>query len=494
MSVSEQYSGIVESHISAIEKTAITENTFVFVRPTEFDSTILIKAGYATKSMDVHHKSSNWGPMAGFVPCDPAFSKKCIDKPNSLENEKKHDAAHPTQLALKPELLHSHTKIQFPDGFTLTANKGARRGDVPWMVTRSSGKGKVNKAREKFEAFQTSGGNIPEHKFCTPLPAETGVKSTLFCLVRKNDEWLVYWVGWQGDKGILHPLRVFAYAQGGRLNPVTGDYDLWMVAPHFKNFDKHAIVSLEKDKHGASAASAFTMGLMQKMNANCGRSDNHVFHHGAEAQNYGFTQGLDWDLAMFTPSGQSRMVRMNQMAAILSDLQNAGYLVVWNKRYGEIDPHLSSQADKRGEHTLSEIRDAMEKMYGELNLIKANSNSTQIAQEWQSSQKMPSAMKNELGIMANRFKKSRELGLEQSRIYRFHRKLMELLKSQQTSLHVLNSADFPASYQAYETGMRNIHHQLQTAMVKATTGKGQSEDDLLLAVTPLVEKLKRYWV
>lgn len=274
MSVSDRDSGIVDTHISAIEQTAKLKNTFIFVRPTEYDSTILISAGYATKSMDVHHKSSNWGPMAGFVPCDPAFSKKCTGTPNPNENEHKHGAAHPVQLALKPALLKVHEKIAFTDGFLLAASQGADKLKMPWIVKRQTGQGNVSKARAAFEAFQSGGGGIPEHKFCTAKPTETGNKSTLFCLIKKAEEWLVYWVSWHGDTGKLHPLRVFAYPQNGRLNPVTGDYDLWMVAPHITHLDQHSIVRLEKDKHGSSAASGFTMSLINLMNENCKRSTN----------------------------------------------------------------------------------------------------------------------------------------------------------------------------------------------------------------------------
>ena len=42
-----------------------------------------------------------------------------------------------------------------------------------------------------------------------------------------------------------------------------------------------------------------------------GRADNHVFHHGAESQNYGFTQAIDDNVAMFTPCGTSEMVNVS---------------------------------------------------------------------------------------------------------------------------------------------------------------------------------------
>jgi hypothetical protein len=54
MPVSAQQSGIVARHISAIAELMSRKNSFLFIRPTEYDSTILIEEGYATKSMDVH--------------------------------------------------------------------------------------------------------------------------------------------------------------------------------------------------------------------------------------------------------------------------------------------------------------------------------------------------------------------------------------------------------------------------------------------------------
>jgi hypothetical protein len=499
MSVSDKDSGIVDSHIKNLEATAASENTFIFVRPTEFDSTILIRAGYATKSMDVHHKSSNWGPMAGFVPCDPAFSKKCEGKPNPQEQEHKHGDAHPVQLALKASLLSEHQKIEFQTAYLL-APAGGDKLDVPWIAKRQVAKGAVATARARFEAFQTI-GHIPEHKFCTAKPADFGNKATLFCLIEKAGDWLVYWVKWDGEIGRLYPLRVFAYPQKGLLNPVTGDYDLWMVGPHFKHFDDHLVVRLEKDSHGSSAASPYTLSLIGKMNANCGRKDNPVFNHGAEAQNYGFTQALDWNLAMFTPSGQSRMVRMNQMPGILADLHQAGYLVVWNKRYGETDPRLMGQVDKRGP-ALGDIRSELDHLFHELDEIRRTANPKAVAQQVQDSRStgtpmMPKSMKDELSLMAKRFQTTRTLGQEQSRIYRFNRKLMDFLDTQVARLRVLSTADFPPTFRTYEADALRLHNDLQRAMANATTGSGEANErqlnDWVSAHRPPIESLKRYW-
>ena len=129
---------------------------------------------------------------------------------------------------------------------------------------------------------------------------------------------------------------------------MTGDYDLWMVAPHISRWSQHTQVMGIKDSHGESGATAFITWLLVKLNDACGRADNHVFHHGAESQNYGFTQAVDPRMVMFTPAGGSEMVTISDLPDVLLDLQTAGYLVYWNKRYGEGDPHLMGGAVNAG--------------------------------------------------------------------------------------------------------------------------------------------------
>ena len=496
MPVSEKDSGIVGSHTDALQGLAKAENTFLFVRPTEYDTTILIRAGYATKSMDVHHKSSNWGPMAGFVPCDPAFSKKCEGKPNAHEHEHKHGDAHPTQLALKPELVEGNEKIEIVTNFRLVpAPASADKKAFPWIVQRvAEGQGGMAAAKAKFEAFQTAGNSAPDHKFCYAKPRDFGNKSTLFCLVERKGEWFVFWVEMQGESGLLRPLRVFAYPQKGNLVPVTGDYDLWMVAPHFAHFGDHAITKISEDSHGKSAASGYTIALLPKMNAACGRTDNPVFNHGAESQNYGFTQALDWNLAMFTPAGTSRMVRMNQMPGILADLAQSGYLVVWNKRYGESDPRLMGKADAR--NNIGKLRETVDTLFNELDMIRRQADAGAIAKQAITTHKMPALMQTEIAKMADRFAATRNLGLEQSRIYRFHRLLLDFLAGQAAGFRALAAADFPAKALAYSSQVRTLHMQLQSAMVGAMSGDGQSDATLgawMATHKTEIDQIKTYW-
>uniref|UniRef100_UPI001F591695 anthrax toxin-like adenylyl cyclase domain-containing protein n=1 Tax=Bacillus cereus group sp. BfR-BA-01524 TaxID=2920372 RepID=UPI001F591695 len=69
-------SGLVPEHIEKFKNVAKERNTFIFVRPVNKLATSLIKKGAATKGMNVHGKSSDWGPAAGYIPFDQDLSKK----------------------------------------------------------------------------------------------------------------------------------------------------------------------------------------------------------------------------------------------------------------------------------------------------------------------------------------------------------------------------------------------------------------------------------
>jgi hypothetical protein len=73
--VASESNGVAQDHILAIAEVCREQNTFLFVRPSEMATVRLIKQGFATKSMDIHEKSSDWGLHAGLVPEDPALSK-----------------------------------------------------------------------------------------------------------------------------------------------------------------------------------------------------------------------------------------------------------------------------------------------------------------------------------------------------------------------------------------------------------------------------------
>jgi hypothetical protein len=473
MSLSELDSGMVSSHITAVQRLMKEENTFLFVRPTEYDSTVLIKEGFATKSMDIHDKSSNWGPMAGMVPCDPAFSKKLEGTPNENLAPASHGQAHPIQLNLSDTLYAKFrgTKIKEQTGYHMAPNGNTVESGI-------------------------APRHDPQVKFCTASDAgATGPKATLFHLKKTGTGWDVSWVKWANAAtkagGTLVPLKVWAYqVGGGEKKPVTGDYDLWMVAPFWKNFGKHSIVEIVEDEHGKSAATPYITELLQKMNVACERADNPVFNHGAEAQNYGFTQTLDKRIAMFTPSGDAYPVSLEVLPQILSEIQNAGYFVYWNKRYGEIDPKLSGKTWKQREESAARALQAFSGYVAELDALRKQGINVASGPDAVRAR----AAAGHTGVGKARFRHAvRQVIARGDRdIRKFHNDLQELMRKEAKPLAVLRESDFPEGYRQFKGELRRMMQDLQKGVVDSTdpSGTGQADLDRL---SDMMSAWKREW-
>lgn len=72
--------GLAEEHLQPLQALAEKEQLVISFRPVEQVATGLISAGYPTKNFSIKGKSSNWGPMAGFIPADQFYSKLCGQK------------------------------------------------------------------------------------------------------------------------------------------------------------------------------------------------------------------------------------------------------------------------------------------------------------------------------------------------------------------------------------------------------------------------------
>lgn len=71
--------GIVAAHIPPLVREAELRNTIIMIRPVEEVSLPLIEAGSPTKNYKIKGNSSNFGPVAGYIPVDQAHSKNFAD-------------------------------------------------------------------------------------------------------------------------------------------------------------------------------------------------------------------------------------------------------------------------------------------------------------------------------------------------------------------------------------------------------------------------------
>ncbi|MFT5528281.1 MAG: hypothetical protein ACI9HK_006270 [Pirellulaceae bacterium] len=280
-------SGVTRGHLPSIHGVCKNKNAFLFVRPSTAATMRLIDAGFATKSMDIHDKSSDWGLTSGFVPIDQAFSKKKIGQPNPLIHPHGHGDAQPVHLS-------------FTDS------------QISTLLSQGH--------FEKTTKFGESGEAITFHS-----SANTDVEFTWSKASKK-----VHWRWREKTPKTDVPMWVWGYNG----IPVTGDYDMWMVVPHISEVSGQKDILSVKDSHGRSAASQFTIGLIPALNAACGRSGSPVFNHGAEAQNFSFTQELDRHLALFCPGSLTPvMVPRMVLPGVLHDLLRHGYVAILNPKW-----------------------------------------------------------------------------------------------------------------------------------------------------------------
>jgi Anthrax toxin LF subunit len=294
-----QNSGMTAQHILDVQGVCQSENTFIFIRPSTTATMRLIAAGFATKSMDVHDKSSDWGLTSGFVPVDQAFSKKQSNPPKQDINPHAHGEAQPVHL-------------KFDSGQFATLSGTAHFEHITEVPLPS--------------ALPCAAGDAAATARHYHSP-----KNDTVCFLYMKASGEVFW-RWR-TKVPNPPVPMYVWGYNGV--PVTGDYDLWMVAPHISNVkDQGTAVDTVKDTHGRSAATAYTTALLGTLNRACKRATVPVFNHGAEAQNASFTQALDHHLVLFCPGSMApKYIPRTILPGMLHDLLRHNYVVMRNPKW-----------------------------------------------------------------------------------------------------------------------------------------------------------------
>ena len=282
--------GVSTFHLNKIWQVCKDNNCFLIVRPSELQTLNLIDQGYPTKNRDIHDKSSNWGLTAGMVPVDKAFNKKKesrdkdgVTYPSTdraalgVEDEAHGGEAHGGEAhaaVLVKKIQLSFTNEEFAalwaKEHTLKSSKVNH-----FVSTKANAATCSCRFGEDYEHYHA----IDDTKYC-------------FLLKTQGQEKKAFWAWRDHAKntgGVFpFPIYVWAYPVGATWKPVTGDYDMWMVAPHITEIEENSkkIQSVEAPR-GISAAFQFALDLIPKLNEACKTdkrtADNTVFNHGAEA-------------------------------------------------------------------------------------------------------------------------------------------------------------------------------------------------------------------
>jgi hypothetical protein len=291
--------GITARHIGVIQNIARERQSFIFARLVNRDSTTLIDEGYRTKKLDIHAKSSNWGPMAGFICVDSTLSKVVSEGAEKIRRN---------EQAVREGLHHAGV------------------GQVQLAIS-------LNRADELARKGRIPGGWAPGVPFALPIPGQGG-RSLRFRIgedgsraepLRKRP---VY-VGQRDDA--LAPLMVLGYRQGEEVIAVTADYDLFAICPHHSapGFQLGRVVQVH-EQGALGTLSTFQRTIKDLINQRCGPPD--VVNHGTELNNP-FPEN-EAQIAMFPPGGNHRLVPRGKLHQIFGDMTIRGFHVYVNDLWG----------------------------------------------------------------------------------------------------------------------------------------------------------------
>ncbi|WP_342221354.1 anthrax toxin-like adenylyl cyclase domain-containing protein [Candidatus Fukatsuia endosymbiont of Tuberolachnus salignus] len=323
-------SGMVAEHVSAFAQLAKEQDTYFIFRPVNGFSTSLIAEGAATKGLDVHGKSSDWGPMAGYIPFDQNLSKKLGDEvavakgnqDNQDSLQKKSERFAKTQLYITPARL----------------NELQQQGLLKWDENRlqitelSKGAGDY-----QFRLVKHQQGYLVEYRQVDMM---------------------------EKDHSVWRSLELMGQKIGDQIKPLTADYDLFMVAPKLKeiiNSDEVKKALKNKGKKFKNVVELITTkalsqktrrtvdpemgsvtswmpGYLAGLNNKAkevGYTGGNVVNHGSEMDNP-FPES-DQCLFVISPEGKVLMTKnWQQTQAVIDDVKERGYIGYSNRNYNAL--------------------------------------------------------------------------------------------------------------------------------------------------------------
>ncbi|MGK8429766.1 anthrax toxin-like adenylyl cyclase domain-containing protein [Bacillus cereus] len=332
-----QNSGLVASHVEKFKEIAKNKQTYILFRPVNKLSTSLIAEGAATKGMNVHGKSSDWGPMAGYIPFDADLSKKHGSEKDVKKgnNDNTHSIAENIGVIDKIQLSISDARIkELKDENIIKDTKSDNRYDVF----------DLNKNADVYEFRRERNSGKVEYK------TQNGKKSIMG---NEITDW--------------KPLEVMGKIVDQQTKPLTADYDMFGLAPTLEMIrDKIPKEKLEAalnkteilDQVGALTNLLREYGLersadpekgkltdwqkdmidtLNKAAREAGYTGGTVVNHGTEQDNTEFPE-QDKEIFIITPDGETVLTKSwaDLQTFIQKNIVEKGLLYYFNRSYHKV--------------------------------------------------------------------------------------------------------------------------------------------------------------
>ncbi|AZE82976.1 Adenylate cyclase ExoY [Pseudomonas orientalis] len=346
--------GIVSSHLEPLQRIAAATNAIIGIRPVEFVATGLIEAGHPTKDFHIKGKSANWGPQAGLICTDQAFSKlerareKVIDANAQVLKCVEQGHAVPIPLEISSHRLNELVDLGHIAELSATGEYGtlklSARGPSGQLYT--------------FQAHSAS-------------PADDSYRIT-----------------YQGK-----PLEVLAKHTEGK--PLTADYDLHLVAPHMSDYGpqdrlpiqdishsvfkervgryqqvpKELLASYESDSHFFLKEDPHLGNITPRVESMIGIINRSlvgnaepVVHHSADSSNPVTDVTANYPATFFLPTKLGRFDEISiihdskEMAELIKTAKDSGYHVPLNPLWEQELVSIRRSDFTQAKHNLSKSR------------------------------------------------------------------------------------------------------------------------------------------
>ncbi|RGP42349.1 hypothetical protein BTW32_31275 [Bacillus thuringiensis] len=202
-------SGLVPEHVAKFREIAIRHKMYLLFRPVNPLSTSLIQEGAATKGLNVHGKSADWGPQAGYIPFDADVSKVHGNLSKVLKGN-----------------ADNHLSLEEVD-----ANGNRVIGKTPLRLHSS-----------RLEELQRKG--IIQIKECDEWLCYIDSNNNIYDFQWEKDTGIVQYRTKEGKETVLgerfdwKPVEVMGKIRGEEVNPLTADYDVFAMAPSLSEIKK----------------------------------------------------------------------------------------------------------------------------------------------------------------------------------------------------------------------------------------------------------------
>ncbi len=243
--------GIPRSYLEKTQAVADKEGTIIAIRPVELICRTLIEEGAESKGLNIKGKSSNWGPMAGYIPYKQQFSKVASIKD-------------PSARAAEVEKYNAKNVTSVADGHATVEH--------------------LNLSQRRMDELESMG---ILHSFQAIPPAEGYEKAVSFVSNPKGREDGCMFEAHQRTDG---KWDIFSIEETGReklvVIPKTADFDLLFAFTPYDQVDLGGVDRMHAFDQNLGIYSDRDLQLIQAMNAEFDRGEGKdMVHHGADTSN-----------------------------------------------------------------------------------------------------------------------------------------------------------------------------------------------------------------